>query len=144
MYTITIFQSAETSDLKQRFQQVHLYCAAGTLFNPMGIKYLIDLNFAAAQQIPNHDFFEKCVTRTIGTVTPNGLDGNKILALVQIFQPQTIEQTKVQIAKCSSLYDPNNFTCDAAWRLYLCLQNADNTIYGPSATTYHLVRAFWN
>lgn len=104
----------------------------------------MDLNFSAAQQIPNHDCFEKCVVQSIGTVTPNGLDGDKILALAQIFQPQTIEQTKQQITKCSSLYDPNNFDCAAAWRLYLCLQNADNVLNGPSARTFLTVGAVWN
>lgn len=139
-----VLQTDETSDLKQKFQQVHLSCAARTVFNPVGIKNLIDLNFAAAQQIPNHDCFEKCVFQSIGTVTPTGLDSNKILALAQIFQPQTVEQTKIQIAKCSSLYDPNNFNCAAAWKLYLCLQNAENAINGPSAPTCFFVRAAWN
>lgn len=141
---LCFLQTDEASDLKQRFQEVHLLCAARTLFNPIGIKYLVDLNFAAAQKIPNHDCFEKCVIQTIGTVTPTGIDGNKVLALAQIFQPQTIEQTKIQLTKCASLYNPNSFDCAAAWRLYLCLQNADSTINGPSAPTCAAVRYMWN
>lgn len=119
-------------------------CAAKTLFNPTSIKHLIDLNFAAAQNIPNHDCFEKCVFQSIGTVTPTGLDGNKLLALAEIFQPQTIPQVQNQVAKCASLYDPKNFTCAAAWRLYLCLQNSESTLSQPSAPTCRLVQAFWN
>ncbi|KAJ6642521.1 hypothetical protein Bhyg_07472 [Pseudolycoriella hygida] len=134
----------EASDLKQKFQQVHLSCSARTLFNPIGIKYLIDLNFNAAQRIPNHDCFEKCVFQSIGTVTPTGLDNNKILALAAIFQPQTIPQTQIQLAKCSSLYNPNNFDCAAAWRLYLCLQNGESTLSQPKAPTCAVVRAAWN
>lgn len=121
-----------------------MICAAKTLFNPIGINNLVDLNFAAAQMLPNHDCFEKCVMQTIGTVTPNGIDNNKLLALAQIFQPQTVEQTKIQLQKCSSLYDPNHFDCAAAWRLYLCLQNAESTLNGPSAPACMAVRAVWN
>ncbi|XP_037041203.1 uncharacterized protein LOC119077928 [Bradysia coprophila] len=139
-----IVSTDEASDLKQKFQQVHLSCAARTLFNPVGIKNLIDLDFAAAQRIPNHDCFEKCVFQSIGTVTPTGLDNNKILALAAIFQPQTVPQTQIQLVKCASLYDPNNFDCAAAWRLYLCLQNGESALSQPKAPTCLLVRAAWN
>ncbi|XP_037040915.1 uncharacterized protein LOC119077741 [Bradysia coprophila] len=134
----------EASDLKQRYQQVHLTCAARTLFNPAGIKYLMDLDFAAAQRIPNHDCFEKCVFKSIRTVTPTGIDNDKILAIAAIFQPQTVPQTQIQLAECASLYDPNNFDCAAAWRLYLCLQNAEDTLSLPKAPTAFLVRAAWD
>lgn len=82
--------------------------------------------------------------QTIGTVTPNGIDNNKVLALAQIFQPQTVEQTKVQLQKCAPLYNPNSFDCAAAWRLYLCLQNGEATLSGPSAPTCPAVGAIWN
>lgn len=55
-----------------------------------------------------------------------------------------LEISQVQLAQCSSLYDPNNFDCAAAWKLYLCLQNSSATLNGPSASTFFTVGALWN
>lgn len=102
--------------LKEKLAQVTKECAAKTNFSEEGIKKLYAQDLSLTENV---QCFQKCFFENAGIITEKGVDNDRILEIVKAFNKDEAK-TKENFEKCTPLYKPDAFDCDAAWEIYKC------------------------
>jgi len=122
LFAVIAVAHADDDLFKEKISKSTKECAEKTNFSEEGIKKLHAHDLSETENIR---CFQKCFFESVGIVNDKELDSDVILSITRAFKKDEAK-AKENLVKCSPLYKPDSFDCDAAWEIYKCFNTKEN------------------
>ncbi|XP_037048750.1 general odorant-binding protein 56a-like [Bradysia coprophila] len=113
---VAVAHANDDEVLKEQIAQITKECAEKTNFSDEGIKKLQAQDLSLTENV---QCFQKCFFENGGIIKDKAFDNEKVLAIGRLYK-QDEAKVKANLEKCTPLYKPDAFDCDAAWEIFKC------------------------